>query len=82
MPSWIKQYQDANAELALKLQGLTRRTPIVRVGQYGNGGSQAHAIKLPHGEVPQLQVMTLGSDYGKFYFLADYSTVDGGDIIN
>ena len=81
MASWIKKYQDANAELALKIQGYSKQHRVIATGQYQGAAHQAQAIKLPHGSTQPLQCMTLGADYFKSYFIVGYSKVDGDDLI-
>jgi hypothetical protein len=81
MPSWIQRYKDADAALTANLIGRSRRSPIVSIGQQLTTDNQAAISKLPHSATIDAQVMTLGADYGKFYFIVGYSEVDGGDII-
>lgn len=81
MPQNLERLRNAAAENVLKKIGKSIRSPFIKVGQLTSSDHQGLLAKLPHADTPEIQVMTPGANYGKFYFLADYSTVDGGDII-
>ena len=45
------------------------------------GEYQAMIHTLPHGDVPETQIMTPGADYGKDIFLVNYHTVDNTSTV-
>jgi hypothetical protein len=81
MSAELERYRQASIELVLRKAGRSTKNSFLKLGQLTQSDYQGLIAKLPHADSNPMQVMTPGANYGKFYFIPDYSTVDGGDII-
>jgi len=78
---------------ALRVRRRQERALVLRYGarpvqaqslgiQAASGVSHADLMSLPQAALDALQVQDTGNpDFGRFYFLVDYSAVDGSDVI-
>lgn len=82
MPSDIQRLRDATKQLVLGHIAKDRKNPYSNYGQVSFAEYQSIVSKLPAGDVPEAQVMDPASpNYGKFYFLVDYSQVGSDEVI-
>jgi hypothetical protein len=77
----LEKLRRAAAENALRRLGKGVRQPFTKAGQMAAGEYQAMIHTLPHGDVPETQIMTPGADYGKDIFLVNYHTVDNTSTV-
>jgi hypothetical protein len=62
--------------------GINNATLPYQGGQLASSLGHVGLMKLPHIPCPPAQILDPASDnFGKFIFMADYSTIDGPDVI-